>query len=471
MNIHRIRQLYVCFYLFLAIGFFIAPISGFGDEEFEEALKKGDLKSINIFFGRWPSLINGRDAYSMTPLDIAAANGHLEMVSFLLSKGADPNYKLSCDGANDIRGLTALHFAGIARQRKIYDLLISKGAKPDIFSECAMGRKNELVKILKDHPELLDSGICGNGTPTPIHFAAMGGQVGIIKYLAAKGAKTYPDFHEAETPIQLAAKYRRHETVKYLLAIGADVNAMERNNALVPLSYAVGNHDVAMVRILLSRGANPNWSHYGYPLLLTAADHGDIDSCALLIAYGAKVNNGDLYNVTPLHKAANPQVADLLLRKGAKLNAIEDFRGCNTFMQALGYGREQTAKFLLLRGADINNRCEGYTALPLAAQYGYTEICRILIARGAPINLINNEVGWPGYAPLQFAIIGGHLDTVKLLLDHGAKVNLKDKDGNTPLKLAELKGEKSIADLIKKYGGVAGDPKEGSSIEPYSNKR
>jgi len=444
------------FLLFFAIFLLLISSTSYSADDFETALKNGNIHSVKSFLAQWPDSVNGNDKYSMTPLDIAAANGHFELASFLLSKGADPNLKLSCDRSIEFTGFTALHFAGIARENKIYDLFISKGAKPDIFSECAMGRKNEVIKILKNHLELLDSGICGDGTPTPIHFAAMGGQVDIIKYLMVKGAKTYPHFHEAKTPIQLAAKYKHPETVKYLLALGADANAMEGNNDLVPLYYAVENHDLATARILLSKGANPNWSHWGNGLLKMAANQGNVDTCALLIEYGAEVNKGDQYNITPMHEAANPQVADLLLRKGAKLNAIDHFHeGCNPFMSALGHGREQTAKFLLLKGADITNHCEeGYTALPLAAEQGYTEICRILIAKGAPINLVNNDVGWPGYTPLDFAIIGGHWDTVKLLLDHGAKVNLKDNDGNTPLKLAETKGQKTIATLIKKYGGV-----------------
>jgi len=470
MNIHRMRQLYVCFYLFLAISFFIIPRCAFCNDEFEQAIKKGDLKKINSLLSQAPNLVNFSDPVFMTVLDTAVSVGRSDVVSLILSKVADPNIRMRCDGTMELNGFAPLHFVGIMRDQKAYDSLISKGAKPDIFSECAIGRKNEVVKILKDHPELLDSGICGNGTPTPIHFAAMGGQVGIIKYLVAKGAKTYPDFHEAETPIQWAARFRRPETVRYFLFIGADVNAMDRNNVDVPLSYAVANNDLATARILLAWGANPNWGHNGYPLLLDASYHGYIDICDLLIHYGAKVNGGNIYDITPLHEAANPQVAALLLSKGAKLNTIERWRGCNPFMRSLG-GRPEVAKFLLRKGADINNHCEGFTALTLAAQFGHTEICRILIARGAPINLINNEVGWPGYAPLHFAIIGGHLDTVKLLLDHGAKVNWKDKDGNTPLTIAEKRGEQSIADLIKKYGGVTGDPTEGSSIEPYSKKR
>lgn len=87
---------------------------------------------------------------------------------------------------------------------------------------------------------------------------------------------------------------------------------------------------------------------------------------------------------------------------------------------------------LLSEGVDPNSRTdEGTTALILAAKRGYLEICRLLIARGADVNLrANNRDG-------DSALIGaarrGFVGICRLLLKHGANINQLDNFGNTAL--------------------------------------
>jgi len=116
-----------------------------------------------------------------------------------------------------------------------------------------MGRKNEVIKILKNHLELLDSGIAETALQ-PHPFCRMGGQVDIIKISDGKRSQDLPPFFtKLKTPIQLAQEYKHPETVKILLALGADANAMEGNKRSVRAIYAVENHDLATARILLQR--------------------------------------------------------------------------------------------------------------------------------------------------------------------------------------------------------------------------
>ncbi|KAH6917468.1 ankyrin repeat-containing domain protein [Coprinopsis sp. MPI-PUGE-AT-0042] len=69
-----------------------------------------------------------------------------------------------------------------------------------------------------------------------------------------------------------------------------------------------------------------------------------------------------------------------------------------------------------------------------------------LIERNPGLNL--NAADEYGYTPLHLASDRGHLEVVKLLLDKGADKSIKDPDDFTPKSLAEIAGNKEIADLL-----------------------
>jgi len=47
----------------------------------------------------------------------------------------------------------------------------------------------------------------------------------------------------------------------------------------------------------------------------------------------------------------------------------------------------------------------------------------------------------------------GHINKVKSrLIDKGADVNAKDRNGNTPLKIAIINKHKDVAELLRRHG-------------------
>ena len=58
-----------------------------------------------------------------------------------------------------------------------------------------------------------------------------------------------------------------------------------------------------------------------------------------------------------------------------------------------------------------------------------------------------------GVSPLHSAAHNGQKELAKLLIDSGAEINAKMDNGQTPLFMAEEKGFKETAELIKQFGG------------------
>ena len=124
----------------------------------------------------------------------------------------------------------------------------------------------------------------------------------------------------------------------------------------------------------------------------------------------------DKQGATPLHWAANKDVAELLLASGANVNAKD------------------------------NN---SLTPLHWAALDGHADLAEILLASKAQVNAKNDAIG---YTALHFAARSGHSDLAELLLANGADVNAKAL-GRTPLEVAEEMGQKAVAELLRQHGG------------------
>jgi len=89
---------------------------------------------------------------------------------------------------------------------------------------------------------------------------------------------------------------------------------------------------------------------------------------------------------------------------------------------------------------------EGIWSLLLwAAYHGYTELARFLLDRGAPI-----EDRWvEGESPLMVAAWHGHPGTVRLLLDRGADPNYVTDKGWDVVQFAEMSGNPEVIAMLQ----------------------
>ena len=65
-----------------------------------------------------------------------------------------------------------------------------------------------------------------------------------------------------------------------------------------------------------------------------------------------------------------------------------------------------------------------------AAGYGHLDVCRLLLDKGADVNLRARRVS---HTALMLASLNGDLSVVQLLVNAGADTHFRDKDGETAL--------------------------------------
>ena len=156
-----------------------------------------------------------------------------------------------------------------------------------------------------------------------------------------------------------------------------------------------------------------------------------------LIDKGADVNFRSEGGETLLHLIASMrgddmvELADLLITKGAQVNAKDNSSQTPLSKAIFGSDNIGMAELLISKGADINIKdIRGRTPLHIAAKtqsYGI-KLTQLLIAKGANVNA-KADIGTPLHAA---ASIGSFL-TVELLVQRGADVNAKNDYGQTPL--------------------------------------
>lgn len=111
------------------------------------------------------------------------------------------------------------------------------------------------------------------------------------------------------------------------------------------------------------------------------------------------------------------------------------------------FSQPEIARLLILKGADVNLCSQnGYHVYPLhsAVAANQTEIARELIAHGAMVNVKQQS----GVTPLHSAAQNGNLELLILLLESGSQVNVRMEGGKLPADLAEEKGFNEIAAIL-----------------------
>lgn len=107
----------------------------------------------------------------------------------------------------------------------------------------------------------------------------------------------------------------------------------------------------------------------------------------------------------------------------------------------------------------VNGKICGNPPLMYAAFYGRLDMCRLLLDRGAEIDMMNAS----GATALMWAVKEHRIPVVKFLVEHQANVNVMDKKGFSPLHYAvKLPNPKEALEVVKLLAEAGADVNQAS---------
>jgi ankyrin repeat protein len=461
-----------------------------------------------------------------TPLHYAAAAGHKAMVELLLSKKANVN-------AADKDGTTPLHLAAESGYRSVVESLLNHGAKVNAKDKygstplllAATRGFRSVIELLLEHGADINAATTyayrsrGGGLKgTALDIAAQRSDQTLAEFLLSKGAAVNTVNDDGRTPLSYAVENRQEPFVKLLLDAHADPNA---GSADFPIARAAWLGDLDTLKLLLAKGADPNtngkvsWDlrydrgtpppimrgattatplylavHQHHPeavkeLIAAKADPNglgpernpvifdalyDAPTLKALLEGGADPNRRDASGeTTPLQatlslgeRQSRTTAGELLLAHGADPNVAAK-NGWTPLHQATWNGDEGLVGLLLKKGAQVNPKTTDSVRTPLqnAAASRHTDVARLLLENKADPNARD----FSGETALGIAVECDEPDMVKLLLENKADPNARDNAGATPLDYAKgrpphtARPLPAIAALLRQYGALDDAPR------------
>jgi ankyrin repeat protein len=236
------------------------------------AARVGDLASARLLVAAGAN-DNDQDARGVSVVVLAAHSGFIELVEFLLERGADAN--------SDAAGFTALHAAIMRRDEQLVRTLLRHGADPQARLKTWTPTRRQSSDFHFE-PELVGA--------TPVWLAARFAQPAVVRMLVERGAdplfvhrservvdgpagKAYERRYDATTALMAAVgmggggvawippeRSQREalalETVKLAVELGVDVNA-RNTDGRTALDGARALKYETVVSYLLEKGARP----------------------------------------------------------------------------------------------------------------------------------------------------------------------------------------------------------------------
>lgn len=337
-------------------------------------------------------------------LPAAIKNGHVDIVKFLLERGANTG--------------VAINVASTVGSVEMVQILLNHGASVgDIDYE----------------------------SKTPLHCACEWGHIDVVKELLANGAKVNEKDMSGRTPLHHASRNGKMEVVAVLVSKGAKINSKDRsgNNALH--RACVGGNTEVVKKLLKHKASIHAWNYNNMIPLHCACELGNTEVVEVLTACGK-------YSKSELNKAlliateeGFHDIVAILLKNGASVCNDE-----NPLYFACLNGRLQVVKVLLEHGADIQerNNQDGSTPLHIACNEGHLDIVESLLEHGADVFVRDDA----SRIPIHYARSGG---VVRALLQRDVDVNTTDLRGNTALIYASEHSTELCCTLLD-YGAGAG---------------
>jgi len=152
---------------------------------------------------------------------------------------------------------------------------------------------------------------------TPLHAAVERGNIEIVKFLLAHGAKPNSRDYQKRTPLMMMDSDFTPELFSLLISYGAKVNLVDKEGNTI-LHHSAGYANPELVRLLVANGLNFNAINKdGKTALIVAADNGAVENVKALLEGGADPNLKGRSAKSALDSSANDSVRSLLESYGA----------------------------------------------------------------------------------------------------------------------------------------------------------
>jgi len=377
----------------------------------------------------------------------AASRGNVELMEYLISKGAKVNMV-------DNHGYSVANFAAVGGQQdtKVYDLCLKNGAnlKKDLTSE---GANALLLGVANDKDFALTNYFVSKGLDiksvdaegnTAFNYATKSGNIPLLKSLIDKGVK----FNDNAMILASAGSRSGSNTLEvyqYLESLKIKPGVVNKNgqNALHAIVRRPKQQEI--IKYFISKGADINQidNEGNTPFMNAAASNPDVELITMLSSSVKDINLVNKKGVSALAMAVRgntPEVVDLLLSKGANLNVV-DAAGDNIaayLIQSYSPQRAEvfTGKMNLLqtKGLDLASAQQnGNTLYHIALAKNDLALIKSLEALKLDVNAKNKE----GMTVLHKAAMTAKDDRIlKYLVSIGAKKEIVTEFKETAFDLA-----------------------------------